>query len=959
MKKKLLALMVLASTISYTFAQDIIFPRITSNISKNETEIQIKKLKVDVFVLENIATTTLEMEFYNANNRVMEGELNFPLANGVTVSRFALDVNGEMREGAVVEKEKATQAFESVIRRNIDPGLVEVTKGNNFKARVYPIPAKGYKKALIAFEQELKGDEKYVYQLPVNFKHELEKFSVKVEVVMNKPEVVKSSHPAINLEFTNVRNSYISELNQSNVKLDSRIAFAMPKPDKISTVQTYKGLISNDNYFYINLSPKAGTSAKKKPSSISLVWDESGSGDKRNIDKELALLKSYLAWVGNCKVELIRFSNVLHSQKAYSVRGGKSDELIEELQTIQYDGATNFAALDFNSISSDEILLFSEGISNFGELECKDLSSSSIIAINSSGTANHTLLEAYATKTGGVYVDASTLSADAAEKLMTVVPKVFIGAEYSHDNIKDFYPAKGTIVAGNFSCAGIAEGAKNNIKLHFGYGNEVTDTYEITVDNSQRLENGVGERMWAQKKLKALQIADNRDEILEHCKKYRLVSSETSLIVLDDVSDYVRYKITPPQSLLAEYNRLVSLQNKSRHDSRESRIERLCKVFKDDIAWWESEHKKPIKKEKSADAQILDDDGIGERIAVREMLDNRGEAALQMEEAEELSEVEADKKTSRSKSNSSTIEIKAWESDADYMSEFKATDKENLYNKYLELKPKYKESPSFYFDVSSYLFQKGEKRAGLRVLSNLAELEMESPELLRTLGRKLSEYGFYSEALYIFKEIMKTRSFEPHSYIDLGMTYAYLGEYQKAIDNLYTIIDKEWDLDIISRFNGIELIVLHDINNIINKHPKGLDISKINDCFIKHMPVDIRVVVDWDADNTDIDLWTTDPNNERCGYSRNRTLIGGKISNDMTQGYGPEEFRLKKAPMGKYKIEVNFYGTRRQALLENVTVRALVYTHFGSSNEQFRVMTLQLSPSNSGMFDVGTLEFKD
>ena len=166
------------------------------------------------------------MKFYNDNNQVMEGEFNFPLARGITVSKFALDVNGEMREGVVVDKAKAVQVFGAVTRKNIDPGIVEVTQGNNFKARVYPIPANGYKKAIIAFEQEVNGDTKnYIYKMPLNFKHKLKSFSVRVEVVMNKPKILKSDYPTINLEFSHTRNSYISEYQEFNKTLEGHLYF--------------------------------------------------------------------------------------------------------------------------------------------------------------------------------------------------------------------------------------------------------------------------------------------------------------------------------------------------------------------------------------------------------------------------------------------------------------------------------------------------------------------------------------------------------------------------------------------------------------------------------------------------------------------------------------------------------------------------------------------------------------
>ncbi len=177
--KKYITILLTIFTIQLMYSQRI--PFITSTVDKITEPIVISDLHISVFVLENIATTTMEMRFYNDNDRIMEGEFNFPLAQGVSVARFALDVNGTMREGVAVEKEKATQAFEAVTRRNVDPGIVEITKGNNFKARVYPIPAKGYKKAIIAYEQEISGDdEHYIYQLPLSIKNVLKNFSVKV-----------------------------------------------------------------------------------------------------------------------------------------------------------------------------------------------------------------------------------------------------------------------------------------------------------------------------------------------------------------------------------------------------------------------------------------------------------------------------------------------------------------------------------------------------------------------------------------------------------------------------------------------------------------------------------------------------------------------------------------------------------------------------------------------------------
>ncbi|MDB5208214.1 MAG: Protein of unknown function precursor, partial [Flavisolibacter sp.] len=122
-------------------------------------DLKISKLAVDIKVTGNISVTTFDITFYNGLDKILEGELDFPLADGQTIVRYALDINGRLREGVVVEKAKARVAFENTVRQGIDPGLVEKTKGNNFRTRVYPIPAKGYKRLVIGIEQKLENKD--------------------------------------------------------------------------------------------------------------------------------------------------------------------------------------------------------------------------------------------------------------------------------------------------------------------------------------------------------------------------------------------------------------------------------------------------------------------------------------------------------------------------------------------------------------------------------------------------------------------------------------------------------------------------------------------------------------------------------------------------------------------------------------------------------------------------------
>ena len=76
---------------------------------KDSSLVRLNQLKVAVKIVGNIAYTTTEMHFYNGTNRQMEAELMFPLPEGVSVSRYEIDINGKTREAVPVDKNKGKQ----------------------------------------------------------------------------------------------------------------------------------------------------------------------------------------------------------------------------------------------------------------------------------------------------------------------------------------------------------------------------------------------------------------------------------------------------------------------------------------------------------------------------------------------------------------------------------------------------------------------------------------------------------------------------------------------------------------------------------------------------------------------------------------------------------------------------------------------------------------------------------
>ncbi|HEU4537256.1 MAG TPA: VIT domain-containing protein, partial [Polyangiaceae bacterium] len=116
-------------------------------------------------VEEPLAFTELRLTFDNPEERQLEGTFSITLPPGAAVSRFAMLIDGAWQEGEVVERRAATEAYEDFLHRKQDPALLEQAAGNQFSARVFPIPARGRKELIVSYSQELRAGEPYAVPL--------------------------------------------------------------------------------------------------------------------------------------------------------------------------------------------------------------------------------------------------------------------------------------------------------------------------------------------------------------------------------------------------------------------------------------------------------------------------------------------------------------------------------------------------------------------------------------------------------------------------------------------------------------------------------------------------------------------------------------------------------------------------------------------------------------------------
>ena len=907
-------------------------------------------------------------------------------------------------------------------------------------------------------------------------------------------------------------------------------------------------VITDKEYFYVYKLINSKLKLKKKPTKITILWDKSASLQYRNITKELEFLGKYIHFLENVEIKLITFSNVVHSTQKFIIKKGNWTNLKSEIQKMSYDGGTNLNAIKALVNTSDENLLFSDGMSNLSDLSLK--SKKPLYFVNSLVSANHDKMEQISNNSGANYINLTKIQIKAAVDMISYQNYKFLGFKNSLNKTTEIYPNYPVVVSHDFTIVGKNFSFDKPLELQFGYGNQVTDIIKIDILKTNVVNDRMG-RVWAQNKLKFLSQNEdrNKEKIIKLALDYDLVSQFTSLIVLDRVEDYVRYKIKPPVELLEEYTELLAgLVEEDEYDKDKllDLKEELQDDYSDLLEWYgekfiiKKETTVSLSKNKARNIEIPTPEGLGKRSPVlsatnnesnevdvqtrtltQEQLQNYGtimitgtvlsaddgfplpglqvtikginigtqtdfegiytikankgdilqysyvgmvtlgqvvrdsntidvviasddntldevvvmgtfvskavtselgQSFLQgkvagvqiVNEAGEsgatsqiairgLSSIadgqplfiidgvvlERDYDLSTSniaeiyvlkeqtamslygtralngviiiKTNAAVdedndtltdfenrindeIEFKAWDADMPYL---KILEKEKTikaaYTTYLDLKGKYGNTPTFYIDISEFFAKKKEDKLAIRILTNLAEINIDNYELLKALAYKLEVYEEFDLVVYIYNEILKLRPEDIQSYRDLALAYEEIGEYQKSLDLLYKIINGELlEKDPERRFEGVEAIAFNEFNSLISRHKSKLNLKGVDKRYIKKMPIAIRAVIDWNHNDTDIDLWINDPNDEDCGYDNNETKLGGRLSEDMTDGFGPEEFLLKKAIKGSYSFKIDYYSDDMQKISGPTFLKITLYTKFGTKKQKKSIRVIRL-----------------
>lgn len=154
-----------------------------------DKRLRLVRQAVSVRIAGELARTEIDETFQSDDPQVLEGTFRFPLPPDAMIERLALEVDGKLEEGAFVDRDKGAAIWRGVLFKATpqhprpqpqeewiwvpgpwrDPALLEWRAGGRMELRIFPIPAKGARRVVLAYTQHVQksaGERRYVYPLP-------------------------------------------------------------------------------------------------------------------------------------------------------------------------------------------------------------------------------------------------------------------------------------------------------------------------------------------------------------------------------------------------------------------------------------------------------------------------------------------------------------------------------------------------------------------------------------------------------------------------------------------------------------------------------------------------------------------------------------------------------------------------------------------------------------------------
>ncbi len=536
--------------------------------------------KVTVDIRDQIARTTIEESFVNNTEGTLEGVFHFPLPQDASISGFGMWIGDELVEADVVEKQRAREIYETILRERRDPGLLEWSGGNIFKARVFPIFAHSEKRIKITYTQVLpmeNGKYRYSYALQSEMLKQFPLRELAVTVRLSSQQPLKAvTCPSHDTRLTQAKNSAQVEFSAKEYtpSKDFEVQVEIGQSPEIVVIPHRRG---EDGYFLLQVAqPDSGRGGKRAlindgpPLDVCVMADTSASMDKQQRklqDEFIATLAGALGKNDHLRVFAVDMDcHWISASNLDSVR----DFLSHRASLGTTDLEKVFGKVFAVAGETTQIIYLGDCVDTTREADpvetaqrlkrlyaAKGKGTVHVVATGSSFESG--VMKALASASGGSTrrLQGNTPARTGVMDLLEEMTRPGIRdmkVEFSGVKVARVYPAelpnlpagRQQIVLGRYLPAGSDQSGKVTVTGTFK-GKPVKYSAPFTVKDAES-GNSFIPRLWARLHLDMLLEQGSsetiKDEVIALSEEYHIMTPYTSFLVLESDADRERFKVT-------------------------------------------------------------------------------------------------------------------------------------------------------------------------------------------------------------------------------------------------------------------------------------------------------------------------------------------------------------------------------------------------------------------------------
>jgi len=541
----------------------------------------IRYHRVTVGISGGVARTEIDQEFENLTGRRIEADYVFPIPEGAALENFAIWVGAKKVTGAVLPAGEARNIYETIVRAQRDPALLEYIGRGAFRARIFPIEPGERKRVQLSYTQVLAAESGlYEYVYPLN----TERFSAqligdvtvsgKIESTVPIKTVYSPSH-AISVNRKDDCHAAFS-YEEANVRpaVDFVLYFSVDDREIGASLLAYDADDAEDGFFLATLTPRVSANERKViAKDFIFVLDKSGS---MSDDNKISQAKEALRFVLRNLNEGDRFNVIAYSDELwecfsdglrdYSSRN--RDEALEFVQEFDAAGGTNIneALLRaFGMLSGERggrpqyVVFLTDGLPTVGVQDEAEIIRNAAGAnthkarlfafgvgydvnthlLDKLAEANYGVSE-YVRPTESIEAKVSSFYAKISSPVLTEVKLSFSGAAVSElfpRELPDLFKGEQMVLVGRYK----PHTSAATIELTGKVDGE-TKSFRYPVSFAGRAGYNFVPRVWASRKIGYLtdeiRLHGMNDELVEEIvrlsKRYGIITEYTSFLIRED-----------------------------------------------------------------------------------------------------------------------------------------------------------------------------------------------------------------------------------------------------------------------------------------------------------------------------------------------------------------------------------------------------------------------------------------